>query len=70
MTSTTKQPLLTKLQKIGWGMYSAGSALAIHVAYATSGLLAAEGALSSALIGAAAALGINALRSNSGSGRA
>jgi len=67
---TTKQPLLTTLQKIGWGLYAAGSGLAIDVAHATGGMLGAKGALSSALIGAAAALGINALRTNSsGSGK-
>ncbi len=59
---------LTTLQKVGWGMYAAGSCLAIDVAYATGGFVAAKGALSSALIGAAAALGVAAIRST-GSGR-
>ncbi len=68
MTTTTKRPLMTTLQKIGWGMYAAGSALAIDVGYATSGMIGAKTALSSALIGAAAALGVAAIRST-GSGR-
>ncbi len=69
MTNTTKQPLLTKVQKVGLWFYGSGSALAIEVAYQTGGLLAARGALSTALLGIAAMFGVAALKASGGSGK-
>lgn len=54
--------------RLGWTFYVLGSSLACDAAFRTGGLIAAETALSSALLGAAAVLGVSAVRQGSREG--
>lgn len=54
--------------RLGWTLYVLGSSLACDAAFRTGGLIAAETALSSALLGAAAVLGVAAVRQGSREG--
>ena len=54
---------MTVKEMIGWGLFMMGSLLGIDVAWTSGGALAAQGALSTTLLTAAAVLGIQG-RSN------